>query len=52
MYRCNTTWFDSSTCKLYEAGCSYEIDLEYMKKLGTLKYFYIPKTKKKKGTEK
>ncbi len=38
-YRCNINWFDSGECKYYEEGCSYEIDLEHMAKLGTLKRF-------------
>lgn len=38
-FKCNTNWFDSSATKFYEEGVEYDINLEYMAKLGTLKRF-------------
>lgn len=38
-FKCNTNWFDSSAVKFYEEGVEYDIDLDYMAKLDTLKRF-------------
>lgn len=52
MYRCNTTWYDSRSCKLYEEGVMYEIDTQYMASIGSLKYFTEAENKPKKTTKK
>jgi len=38
-FKCNTNWFDSSAVRFYEEGVEYDIDLDYMAKLDTLKRF-------------
>jgi len=38
-FKCNTDWYDSKACKFYEEGREYDIDLDHMAELGTLKRF-------------